>query len=216
MIDEEENFNIFFCYIFFLFQNKISNSQENNAIIISVGDYPITKHDLFNEVKLIAILSNTGINKNNSQQIKGLAVKSLIKRNIKEGEIVRRNINKYNKNQLNSLIKNTSKKLGVDQSGLKEILKKNNLSYKKLIERFETDLKWNYMIFEIYKNKISLNTTEIESKLQSRIESLDELDDKKINFIKEQIVNEEKEKKLKMFSNLHFTNLERSIQINFL
>ena len=114
------------------------------------------------------------------------------------------------------MIKNTSKKLGVDQSGLKEILKKNNLSYKKLIERFETDLKWNYMIFEIYKNKISLNTTEIESKLQSRIESLDELDDKKINFIKEQIVNEEKEKKLKMFSNLHFTNLERSIQINFL
>ena len=203
-------------HFFFLFQNKLLYSQGDNAIIISVGDYPITKYDLFNEVKLIAILSNTGINNNNRQQIKGLAVKSLIKRNIKEGEIARRNINKYNKNQLNSLIKNTSKKLGVDQSGLKEILKKNNLSYKKLIERFETDLKWNYMIFEIYKNKISLNTTEIESKLQSRIESLDELDDKKINFIKEQIVNEEKEKKLKMFSNLHFTNLERSIQINFL
>ena len=197
----------FFVTLFFLFQNKLLYSQGDNAIIISVGDYPITKHDLFNEVKLIAILSNTGINNNNSQQIKGLAVKSLIKRNIKEGEIARRNVNKYNKNQLNSLIKNTSKKLGVDQSGLKEILKKNNLSYKKLIERFETDLKWNYMIFEIYKNKISLNTTEIESKLQSRIESLDELDDKKINFIKEQIVNEEKEKKLKMFSNLHFTNL---------
>ena len=205
-----------FVIIFFLFQNKFSYSQNENAIIISVGDYPITRHDLFNEVKLIAILSNTEINKSNSQQIKGLAVKSLIKRNIKEGEITRRNINRYNKNQLNSLIKNTSKKLGVDQNGLKEILKKNNLSYKKLIDRFETDLKWNYMIFEIYKNKISLNTTEIENKIQSRIESLDELDDKKINFIKEQIVNEEKEKKLKMFSNLHFTNLERSIQIKFL
>ena len=206
----------FFVIIFFIFQNKLLYSQDENAIIISVGDYPITRHDLFNEVKLIAILSNTEINKSNSQQIKGLAVKSLIKRNIKEGEITRRNINRYNKNQLNSLIKNTSKKLGVDQNGLKEILKKNNLSYKKLIDRFETDLKWNYMIFEIYKNKISLNTTEIENKIQSRIESLDELDDKKINFIKEQIVNEEKEKKLKMFSNLHFTNLERSIQIKFL
>ena len=206
----------FFVIIFFIFQNKLLYSQDENAIIISVGDYPITRHDLFNEVKLIAILSNTEITKSNSQQIKGLAVKSLIKRNIKEGEITKRNINRYNKNQLNSLIKNTSKKLGVDQNGLKEILEKNNLSYKKLIDRFETDLKWNYMIFEIYKNKISLNTTEIESKLQSRIESLDELDDKKINLIKEQIVNEEKEKKLKMFSNLHFTNLERSIQINFL
>ena len=206
----------FFVIIFFIFQNKLLYSQDENAIIISVGDYPITRHDLFNEVKLIAILSNTEITKSNSQQIKGLAVKSLIKRNIKEGEITRRNINRYNKNQLNSLIKNTSKKLGVDQNGLKEILEKNNLSYKKLIDRFETDLKWNYMIFEIYKNKISLNTTEIENKIQSRIESLDEYDDKRIKFIKEQIVNEEKEKKLKMFSNLHFTNLERSIQIKFL
>ena len=165
---------------------------------------------------MIAILSNTEINNSNSQQIKGLAVKSLIKRNIKEGEITKRNVNKYNKKQLNLLIKNTSEKLGVDQNGLKEILKKNNLSYKKLIKRFETDLKWNYMIFEIYKNKISLNTTEIESKLQSRIEGLDELNDERINFIKDQIVNEEKEKKLKMFSNLHFTNLERSIQVKFL
>ena len=139
----------FFVTFFFLFQNKILYSQVDNAIIISVGDYPITKHDLFNEVKLIAILSNTEINNSNSQQIKGLAVKSLIKRNIKEGEITKRNVNKYNKNQLNLLIKNTSEKLGVDQNGLKEILKKNNLSYKKLIKRFETDLKWNYMIFEI-------------------------------------------------------------------
>ena len=49
-----------------------------------------------------------------------------------------------------------------------------------------------------------------------RIENLENLNDEKINLIKEQIVNEEKEKKLKMFSNLHFTNIERSIQIKFL
>ena len=207
----------FFVTLFFLFQNKLLYSQGDNAIIISVGDYPITKHDLFNEVKLIAILSNTGINNNNSQQIKGLAVKSLIKRNIKEGEIARRNINKYNKNQLNSLIENTSKKLGVDQEGLKQILERNNLSYKELIDRFETDLKWNYMIFQIYKNKISLNTAEIENKIQIKVENLkNSSDQSEINLIKEQIINQEKEKKLKMFSNMHFSNLERSIQIRFL
>ena len=33
---------------------------------------------------------------------------------------------------------------------------------------------------------------------------------------KEKIINQEKEKKLKMFSNMHFSNLERSIQIKFL
>ena len=206
----------FFIVFFFLFQNKQVFAQIDNAIIISVGDYPITRLDLFNEVKLIAILSNTVINENNKQQIKSLAVKSLIKRNIKEGEIKRRNINKFNQKQLASLIENTSKKLGFDQKGLEEVLKRNNLSFNKLIKRFETDLKWNYMIFEIYKNKISLNTTEIENELQARIENLENLNDEKIDLIKEQIVNEEKEKKLKMFSNLHFTNIERSIQIKFL
>ena len=141
--------SIFFLIVFFfLFQNKQVFAQIDNAIIISVGDYPITRLDLFNEVKLIAILSNTVINENNKQQIKSLAVKSLIKRNIKEGEIKKRNINKFNQKQLTSLIENTSKKLGVDQKGLREILKRNNLSFNKLVKRFEIDLKWNYMIFE--------------------------------------------------------------------
>ena len=208
---------IFFIIIFFLLQNKIVHSEINNKIIISVGDYPITTIDLLKEIKLIAILSDTDINQNNREQIKGLAVKSLIKRNIKENELKRRNIRKYNKKQLNGLILNTSKKLGVDQEGLKQILERNNLSYKELIDRFETDLKWNYMIFQIYKNKISLNTAEIEDKIQIKVESLkDSSNQSEINLIKEQIINQEKEKKLKMFSNMHFSNLERSIQIKFL
>ena len=203
--------------MFFLLQNKIVHSQINNKIIISVGDYAITTVDLLKEIKLIAILSNTDINQKNREKIKGVAVKSLIKRNIKESEIKRRNIYKYNKKQLNALILNTSKKLGVDQQGLEEILERNNLSYKELTKRFETDLKWNYMIFQIYKNKISLNTAEIENKIQIKIESLkDNSDQSEINLIKEKIINQEKEKKLKMFSNMHFSNLERSIQIKFL
>ena len=207
----------FFIIVFFLLQNKIVHSQINNKIIISVGNYPITTIDLLKEIKLIAILSGTDINQNNREQIKGLAVKSLIKRNIKESEIKRRNIYKYNKKQLNGLILNTSTKLGVDQEGLKQILERNNLSYKELIDRFETDLKWNYMIFQIYKNKISLNTAEIEDKIQIKVESLkDSSNQSEINLIKEQIINQEKEKKLKMFSNMHYSNLERSIQIKFL
>ena len=207
----------FFIIIFLLLQNKIIHAQINNKIIISVGDNPITTLDLLKEIKLIAILSDSDINQKNREQIKELAVKSLIKRNIKESEIKRRNIYKYNKKQLNALILNTSKKLGVDQQGLKQILERNNLSYKELTKRFETDLKWNYMIFQIYKNKISLNTAEIENKIQIKVESLkDNTDQSEINLIKEQIINREKEKKLKMFSNMHFSNLERSIQIKFL
>ena len=57
----------------------------------------------------------------------------------------------------------------------------------------------------------------LENKIQVRVESLKDNSDKnEINLIKEQIINQEKEKKLKMFSNMHFSNLERSIQIKFL
>ena len=75
---------IYLIIVFFLLQNKIVHSQIDNKIIISVGNYPITTIDLIKEIKLIAILSGTDINQNNREQIKGLAVKSLIKRNIKE------------------------------------------------------------------------------------------------------------------------------------
>ena len=208
---------LLFSIFVFSLPSKIVFSQIDNAIIISVGDYPITRVDLLKEIKLIAILSSTEINEKNREQIKALAVKSLIKRNIKESEIKKRNVMSFNKRQLSLMIKNTSKKLGVDEAGLKEILEINNLSYEELLSRFRTDLKWNYMIFQIYKNKISLNSAEIEGKIQTRLKNYKDLNDQdKIDSIKKQIVSEEKEKKLKMFSNMHFTNLERSIQIKFL
>ena len=208
---------LLFSIFVFSLPSKIVFSQIDNAIIISVGDYPITRVDLLKEIKLIAILSSTEINEKNREQIKALAVKSLIKRNIKESEIKKRNVMSFNKRQLSLMIKNTSKKLGVDEAGLKEILEINNLSYEELLSRFRTDLKWNYMIFQIYKNKISLNSAEIEGKIQTRLKNYKDLNDQdKIDSIKKQIVSEGKEKKLKMFSNMHFTNLERSIQIKFL
>ena len=212
------NFKIYFLIIiFFLSFTGKSFTQTDNSIIITVGNSPITKLDLLNEIKLIAILSNTEINQSNKEQIKGLAIKSLIKRNIKKSEIKKRNIEKYNNRQLDVMLNSASKKLGLDKTGLKNLLAGHNLSYDGLINRFMVDLKWNYMIFQMYKNKISLNTIEIENKMNAFIASsknVNKQDD--IKSIKDKIVNEEKEKKLIMFSNLHYSNLERSIQIKFL
>jgi len=200
-----------------LFQADILFGQTNNKIIITVGKYPITYFDLFKEVKMISILSNSEINENNREQIKNLAVASLIKRKIKIGEIKKLGIENYNKRELEQLIQNTSRRIGLDKNGLRELLKKNNLSFDSLVKRFETDLKWNSMIFQIYKNKISLNTVEMENKINLELENLeDKNDEKKIEMIKQNIINQEKHKKLQMFSNSHYSNLERTIQIKFL
>ena len=212
------NFKIYFLIIiFFLSFTGKSFTQTDNSIIITVGNSPITKLDLLNEIKLIAILSNTEINQSNKEQIKSLAIKSLIKRNIKKGEIKNRKIEKYNNRQLDVMLNSASKKLGLDKTGLKILLAGDNLSYNSLINRFMVDLKWNYMIFQMYKNKISLNTIEIENKMNAFIASSKNVNKKEdIKSIKDKIVNEEKEKKLIMFSNLHYSNLERSVQIKFL
>ena len=200
-----------------LFQADILFGQTNNKIIITVGKYPITYFDLFKEVKMISILSNSEINENNREQIKKLAIASLIKRKIKISEIEKLGIKNYNKRDLEKLIQNTSRGIGLDKNGLKELLKINNLSFNSLVKKFETDLKWNSMIFLIYKNKISLNTIEIENKINLELENLeDKNDEKKIEMIKQNVVNQEKNKKLQMFSNSHYSNLERTIQIKFL
>ena len=188
-----------------LFQADILFGQTNNKIIITVGKYPITYFDLFKEVKMISILSNSEINENNREQIKKLAIASLIKRKIKISEIEKLGIKNYSKRELEQLIQNTSRNIGLDSIGLRELLKKNNLSFDSLVKRFETDLKWNSMIFLIYKNKISLNTVEIENKINLELENLeDKNDEKKIEIIKQNIVNQEKDKKLQMFSNCKY------------
>ena len=45
---------------------------------------------------------------------------------------------------------------------------------KKLKERFKIDLKWNTLIFQLYKNKIVLNKNELENKIRAEMENIKE------------------------------------------
>ncbi len=297
-----------FLFIFVFFSTNLQSSI-NNSIIISVGNSPITSLDLLKEMKLISFVTKNKINDSNKEQIKQMAVQSLIKRKIKEIEITKYEINNYNTKDLENMIERTSRNLGVDKNGLAILMRNNNLNIKNLEDKYKIDLKWNTLIFELYKNKISLNMSDIEKKINSRLEKLDSnrkfllseieiqkegkynldfimdsinkdgfentakkfsvsqsagyggnigwVDEKKlsnkiyeniknlntdeiskpiifdttiviikkmgekvyeknIQEIKDTIVRVEKEKKLQMFSNSHYSNLEKVIQINFL
>tara|TARA_B100001540_G_C15788705_1_gene634438 strand:+ start:744 stop:1667 length:924 start_codon:yes stop_codon:yes gene_type:complete len=297
-----------FLFIFVFFSTNLQSSI-NNSIIISVGNSPITSLDLLKEMKLISFVTKNKINDSNKEQIKQMAVQSLIKRKIKEIEITKYEINNYNAKDLENMIERTSRNLGVDKNGLAILMRNNNLNIKNLEDKYKIDLKWNTLIFELYKNKISLNMSDIEKKINSRLEKLDSnrkfllseieiqkegkynldfimdsinkdgfentakkfsvsqsagyggnigwVDEKKlsnkiyeniknlntdeiskpiifdttiviikkmgekvyeknIQEIKDTIVRVEKEKKLQMFSNSHYSNLEKVIQINFL
>ena len=160
-------------FIFFLLINTEQlSSQIDNSIIITVGNYPITRLDLEKEMKIITVLSKIRINEENKKQIKDLAVQSLVKRSIKKSEIERLKINQFNKKDVDFQISNISKNLGLEKEDFKIFLQQNNIKYEDISERFEIDLKWNSAIFKLYKNKITLNTIEIEDKINSEVEKV--------------------------------------------
>ena len=172
--------------LFSLFYLEKSFSEINNSIIISVGNQPITKLDLLKEIKMVAILSNTNISNENKEQIKKLAVQSLINRTIKNQEIVKYGIEDYDKKDLDQMISDTEKKLGLSRKELKNLFELQNLNYNSLITKFETDLKWNSLIFRLYKNKITLNTVELESQIRSEVENTKQ---NRIFYISEIVIN---------------------------
>ena len=156
--------------IFFLFlgTEKLF-SETNNSIIITVGNQPITRLDLIKEIKFISVLSNTNVDESNKERIRDLAVQTLVKRAIKKSEVERLKITQYNAKDIDRQISNIAKNLGLDREGLKIFMKKKNLRYDDIVKNFEIDLKWNTAIFKLYKNKISLNTLEIEDKINSEL-----------------------------------------------
>ena len=163
-------FIIFF--LFFYSENLIA--EVKNSIIITVGNQPITRHDLIKEIKYISIFSNIEINKSNNEKIKNLAIQSLVRRAIKSNEIERLKITEYNAADLEKQISRIYNNLNLTRENFKIFLKQKNLNFEDLIKNFETDLKWNTAIFKLYKNKISLNTIEIENKINTEVEKLKE------------------------------------------
>ena len=159
--------------LFFLFQTSQAFAKISNSIIITVGNLPITHLDLVKEMRLVSIISKNKIDNSNKEQIKNIAAKSLIKRKIKEIEINKYRIKSYNKNDLEKLIKKTSINLGTNEDGLRKIMNSNSVNFEYLKRKFEIDLKWNTLIFELYKNKVVLNMSEVEEKINSEIQKID-------------------------------------------
>ena len=163
----------FFLFIFFFSFTKV-NSNISNSVVVSVGNLPITYLDLIKEMELISLLNNITVDNSNKETIKSVAVQGLITRKIKEMEIEKFKIKNYNKKDLERLITRTSKNLGTNESGLEQLLIQKNLKLENLKERFKIDLKWNTLIFQLYSNKIVLNTNELENKIRAEIEKVSE------------------------------------------
>jgi hypothetical protein len=209
----KSNLIIFFFIVLlnnFIFLN--SYSQIYNQIIVKVGDFAITSIDVQNEILTSLILNKTEISQENINNYKSFAIKNLISKSIKKSEIDKYQIKKYNRKDLENFVTGIAKNFNTNQNGLKEIFKKNNIDYKVFLQNYETELLWNTLIFEIYRNQTNINIVEVDNEIQKISENKN---DEELKEIRNSILNKKKEEKLSLFSRSHFSNLENSIVIEF-
>lgn len=181
-------------------------------IVAKVGNLLVTTLDVQNEIVTNLVINKQEITQENINSNKNYAVKNLINTLIKKNEIDRFEIKTYNEVDLKKYTESVAANMDTNISGLKKIFNENGIDYNILVEQHKTELLWNSLIFEMYKNQININMVEIASEIEGIKENTN---NKNLKDLKKEIVNRKKNDKLNLFSRSHFSNLENTVSIDF-
>ena len=150
---------------------QTSNTTQARTIIedglfATVGNKAITKSDIINEIKVILILNNKSYSDDERKKLHQMAIKAIIKRSIKQIEIEKNNFLEFNQQDLKKELLRVANNINVDVDTLKNICASNELDFSIIENQIKTELLWNSLIFQLYKNRISINLKEIDEQLK--------------------------------------------------
>ena len=137
-----------------------------DGLYATVGNKAITKSDIINEMKVILILNNKSYSVDEDKKLREMALKSIIKRNIKQIEIEGNNFLQFNQQDFKKELLRLANNINVDVDTLKNICASNELDFSIIENQIKTELLWNSLIFQLYKNRISINLDEIDEQLK--------------------------------------------------
>ena len=197
---------IFVIFLLLIFCINSSNSTIKDSIIGTVGDKPVTSSDLTNEMKILLITNGENFSEVDKKKLQELAVQSITRRLIKKIEIEKYNSNNFNEEDVMNEIRNIANKLNINVDNLKNIFKSYKVNFLYLIDHIETELKWNGLIFNLYKNQISVNISEIHDQLKI-IQNQDFIEEYLIYEIQIELLDQEKLQK-------KINEIKNEIQIN--
>ena len=143
-----------------------SNAVIKDSLFVTVGNKAITRSDIVNEIKTILILNGQNFSQDDAKQIESAAIKSTIKRNIKQIEIEKYNSLKFNHADLNKELNQLASNINMNLDTLKNTLIANGIDFSNINNQIRTELLWNSLIFELYKDRLSININEIDEQLK--------------------------------------------------
>ena len=161
-----------FCKIFFFiffFTYTLNLYAEKITIVYTVENDPITSVEIKNEIIYLKLI-NKEIESMDDESLVIYASKSILREKIKEQEL-----SKYFKfNMNNELVLQNLQKLissmGLNnENDLKILLKDTNLNLNFIKKKIEIELLWNRLIYEKYKDKLSINEDKIKEDLKLKI-----------------------------------------------
>jgi len=202
-------------FAFFFITN--SNGAIKDSLFATVGGKAITNSDIVTEIKVLLIISGKSFSEDKRDRIQTTAVQGIIKRKIKEIEIEKYNFSKYNEADLDKELNSLAENLGLDLDTLKSIFETNKIDFSHIVNQLKIELLWNGLIFEIYKNKLSINIDEIDEQLKL-IETKKEIEEYLISEIivkpSEDEINTQVEKIKNRIINEGFENVALDISIS--
>ena len=196
-----KKFLIFFTF-YFLLTHPLKSEQYK--IIVSINDKIITNLDLKNEIEILKILNNNP--KLKYSQIYNPALNGLIDAKIKQIETEKNKINIENEiveKYFEIFLKNSQYK--------RENISEFRINIIK--EKIKIDLAWNKLISNLYTWKVNINMNEIESRIDNILK--EEKNQNNAKEIKSQLINEETNKKLNVFSRYHFLKIKKEMMIKY-
>ena len=156
---------IFVLIVSFLFVSA-GNAVIKDSIFATVGNKVITKSDIINEIKIILILNGTSYSEEIKEQLDQTAIQSIIKRTIKKIEIEKYDSLRFNPKDVDDELEQLASNLNMDLDTLEQTLIANRINLSAINDQISTDLLWNSLIFLLYKDRLSINLSEIEDELQ--------------------------------------------------
>ena len=156
---------IFLVIISLIFIEK-GNTEISDSLFMTIGNKAIVQSDIVDEIKTILILNNESYNRDKREKLQKLAINSIIKRTVKKIEIDRNNFIQFNQKDLTNEVIRLANNINVDVETLENIFASNEVNFSNIENNVKIDLMWNSLIFQLYKNKISIDIDEIDEQLK--------------------------------------------------
>ena len=198
----------FFLLLVFIGINSEAKQIANN-VLISIDNSIITDADINKEINFLKFLEKNQI-ENKNEILKQIAVKNLIDRKIKDKESDFYKI-KISEKELEDKFYNYLESMKINNEELDSFYNKNEIEKDYLRKIINTEIKWSKLISQLYENKLNVNLTEIEKKLEAQ-SITNENSDK----LKNQLIISEKNLLLNKYASIHLEKSKKKYLIKFL